>query len=268
MWIDSHCHLTHAMIRDYASPDEMIARAHAQNVGGMVLINCRMADEFSVIRAAADSHPAVWVTLGTHPHDASNVDEKNISLDDMLARIKADSKIIGIGESGLDYYYDYSTPDDQAESFRKHIRACMVTGLPLIIHARDADEDIMRILKDEIANNPSQKLNGLMHCFSSSRWLMEEALKIGFYISASGIITFKKSQELRDIFQDVPLDRLLVETDSPFLAPEPYRGKANEPSYVVHTGTRLAYIKSVSVDDMERITTENFFRLFTRAQIL
>ena len=267
MWIDSHCHLTHDMIREHATPDEMIKRAHDNNVQGMTIINCRMADEFETIYAAAKPHKNVWVTLGTHPHDASKTTEKSISFDDMLNRVETNDKIIGIGESGLDYFYDYATPDDQADSFRKHIRVCMATDLPIVIHARDADEDIIKIIKEEQAANPSKILRGVMHCFSSSRWMMEQAVALGFYISASGMITFKKSEELRQIFKDVPLDRLLVETDSPFLAPDPYRGKTNEPAYVMHTGAKLAEIKGVSVDEMANITTKNFFNLFTRAKL-
>lgn len=268
MWIDSHCHLTHPMIRDYADPTTMITRAREQKVDGCVIINCRMADEFETIREVATHHKNIWVTLGTHPHDASKEAEKSITFDDMMKRVEGDPLIIGIGESGLDYYYDYSTPQDQAESFRKHIRVCMMSSLPLIVHARDADEDIIRIIKEEISNNPSQKLNGVMHCFSSSRWMAEEALALGFYMSASGMITFKKSEELRDIFKSVPLDRLLVETDAPFLAPDPYRGKTNEPAFVIHTGAKLSDIKGVSVDEMASITTTNFFKLFNRAKLL
>ena len=267
MWIDSHCHLTHAMIRDYADPETMINRARQNKVDGCVIINCRMADEFDEIRAVAAEHKNVWVTLGTHPHDASKDAEKKITFDDMMQRVNSDQTIIGIGESGLDYYYDYATPQDQAESFRKHIRVCMQSGLPLVVHARDADKDIIQIIKEETANNPSQSLKGVMHCFSSSRWMAEEALALGFYISASGMITFKKSEDLRDIFRDVPLDRLLVETDSPFLAPDPYRGKTNEPAFVIHTGAKLSEIKGVSVYEIARITSQNFFTLFSRAKL-
>ena len=267
MWVDSHCHLTHDMIKDYADPDTLITRAHGNDVETMVIINCRQVNEFDTIRAVAGRHQSVWVTLGTHPHDASRAEELAVTADDMIARVNADKKIVGIGESGLDYFYDYATPDDQSTSFRKHIQVCMETGLPLVVHARDADQDIIKIIKEEITANPSQKLNGVMHCFSSSRWMADEALALGFYMSASGIITFKKSQELRDIFKDVPLDRLLVETDSPFLAPDPFRGKTNEPSYVVHTGIKLAEVKDIASTEMARITTTNFYRLFSRAKV-
>lgn len=254
-------------MKDYADPDTLIARAHEKSIDGMVIINCRMVNEFSTIRAVAERHKNVWVTLGTHPHDASRDEEQAVTADHMIARIQSDHKIIGIGESGLDYYYDYSTPTDQDRSFRKHIQVCMETDLPLIVHARDADQDIIKIIKDEIAANPTKTLKGVMHCFSSSRWMAEEALALGFYMSASGIITFKKSEELRDIFKQVPLDRLLVETDSPFLAPDPYRGKTNEPAYVAHTGKKLAYIKDISLEDMAHQTSQNFFTLFSRAKL-
>lgn len=263
MWIDSHCHLNHERITDHGAPGELTARAREAGVLGMVNICCRVASEFPTILKTAEAHENVWCTIGTHPHDASKPDEKAVSLEDLVQLARSSPKIVGIGESGLDYYYDYSTPEDQAESFRKHIRACIETGLPLVVHARDADVDVMKIIREEGAGGG---LKGVLHCFSSGRAMAEDALDFGFYISLSGIVTFKQAEELQAIARDVPLDRILVETDAPFLAPTPLRGKTNEPAYVTHTGTYVAELKGVPAEDMARITTDNFFRLFDKAK--
>jgi len=265
MWIDSHCHLNHPGIADLGSPEDLIARAHESNVEGMLTISCRIVSEFPEILKIAQSHENVWCTVGTHPHDAGLEEERNVSLDQLVETANSDENIIGIGESGLDYYYDNSPRDDQAESFRKHIRACIETGLPLVVHARDADEDILKILKEEGAG--TSPLKGVMHCFSSGRGLAEGALDLGFYISFSGIVTFKKSTELQDIAKDIPLDRILVETDAPFLAPQPFRGKVNEPALVTHTGQFLANLKNISEQDMATYSKENFFTLFDKAKL-
>lgn len=262
MWIDSHCHLNHAKFEG-ADPAALAADALAHDVSGMLSICCRVKDEFPSLLEIAQSNRGVWCTIGTHPHDSGRDDEQGVSLEQLIALAGSDPRVIGIGESGLDYFYDYAPRDLQERSFRKHIQACIATGLPLIVHARDADSDIAAILKEE---SQGGKLTGVMHCFSSSRTLAEEALELGFYISFSGIVTFKSATELQSIAKDIPADRILVETDAPFLAPIPHRGQTNKPAYVRHTGEFLANLRGVSVDEFARQTTENFFTLFNRAK--
>ena len=264
--IDSHCHLNHHGIEGLGTPAEIMAAANAAGVGGALTISCQIVSDFPSVLPVARAHKNVWCTVGTHPHDAGAPEEAAISLDELVKLANSDPKIVGIGESGLDYYYNHSDKAAQQESFRKHIRACIQTGLPLVVHARDADEDIVTILREEGAGtNP--RLKGVMHCFSSTRWLAERSLELGFYISFSGILTFKKSEDLRDIARDVPLDRLLVETDSPYLAPEPLRGKTNQPAYICHTLRTLAEIKKIDEQRAIRICNKNFFDLFDRAVI-
>lgn len=263
MWIDSHCHLNHDRNADGNTPADLVARAKAAGVDGMVNINCRIVGEFPTILSTVKQFDNVWCSVGTHPHDAGLEDEKAVTLDELIALAGSDDKIIGIGESGLDYYYDNSPRDDQEDSFRKHIRACIATDLPLIVHARDADADIIRVIRSE---NPARKLRGVMHCFSSGPQLAQDALEEGFYISLSGIVTFNKSTDLQDIIRTVPLDRLLVETDAPFLAPMPHRGKTNESAYVAHTGAFGANLKGVDVDTFAKVTSDNFFTLFSKAR--
>lgn len=265
MWIDSHCHLTHERLKEIGTPEEVVKNAAAAGVEGMLTICCRVADEFPEVLATAGKFPNVWGTIGTHPHDAGKPAEKTITTDKLVKLAKSDPKIVGIGESGLDYYYNNSTPEDQQASYRKHIRACIETALPLVVHARDADDDIIRILKEEGAGT---NLKGVMHCFSSGRTMAEEALAMGFYISLSGIATFKQAEELRNITRDVPLDRLLVETDAPYLAPVPHRGKVNQPAYVAYTGAEIARVKNVSEKDMAAQTKKNFFKLFDKAKLV
>lgn len=264
MWIDSHCHLNHEKIKPLGTPSDIVRRAKESGVEGMLTICCRIADEFPDVLNIARENKNVWCTVGTHPHDAGKETEQAVTLEALVKIARSDPKIIGIGESGLDYYYDHSPRDLQEISFRKHIRACMETGLPLIVHARDADEDIIRILKEEGAG---RGLKGVMHCFSSGRKMAEDAVDFGFYISFSGILTFKQADELRAIARDVPMDRLLVETDAPYLAPVPHRGETNQPAYVAHTGAVLAGVKNISVDELAHMTKANFFRLFDKAKI-
>lgn len=261
MWIDSHCHLNHTKIRPLGSAAEIVQSAKQYGVSGMLNICCRMADEFPIILETAEALSDVWCTVGTHPHEASKSTEKDFSVHDIV-KLARHSKVIGIGESGLDYYYDFSTREDQDASFRKHIQACLEADLPLVVHARDADDDIAKILREEGGG----KLKGVMHCFSSGAALAEAALEMGFYISFSGILTFKQADALREIAARVPKNRLLVETDAPYLAPEPYRGKTNQPAYVGHTGAVLARIHDVEPEAMAQITTDNFFRLFSKAE--
>lgn len=262
MWIDSHCHLNHEKFLTPHGVAAEIKAARAAGVDGMLSINCQIVAEFPGLLSLVEPLPNTWCSIGTHPHDAAQEDEAAITLDELIARATAHPKIVAIGECGLDYYYHHSPKEIQQECFRKHIRACLATELPIIIHARDADEDMIQILREE---NPHQKLRGVMHCFSSTPKLGFAALDLGLYISFSGIITFKKSQELRDFAAQVPLDRLLVETDSPFLAPEPFRGEMNRPANVARVGEKLAEIKGIEPAEMARITTNNFFTLFSKA---
>ncbi|QQG35401.1 MAG: TatD family hydrolase [Micavibrio aeruginosavorus] len=264
MLIDSHCHLNHERLLHLGGPRQIIANACAANIGGMLSICCRISDELPQLLEMVRPLPQVWCTVATHPHEASDPAEKAISYDDLVRLARSDQKIVGIGESGLDYYYKLATVEDQQESFRKHIRVCIETGLPLIVHARDADDDIIRIIREEGAGTD---LKGVMHCFSSSRKMGEEALACGFYISFSGIVTFKKSLELQEFCRDVPLERILVETDAPYLAPEPYRGKINEPALAVHTAVKMAELKGMDYDLLAAQTTKNFFTLFDRARL-
>lgn len=264
MLIDSHCHLNHERLLHLGGQQQLLANAAAAGVGGMLSICCRISDEFPQILDMVKPLPQVWCTIATHPHEASDPAEKSVSYEELVRLARSDTKIVGIGESGLDYYYKLATVEDQQESFRKHIRACIETGLPLIVHARDADDDIIRIIKEEEAGTA---LKGVMHCFSSSRKMGEEALACGFYISFSGIVTFKKSVELQQFCRAVPLDRILVETDAPYLAPEPYRGKINEPALVVHTAAKVAELKGLSPAELAAQTSRNFFTLFNKAQL-
>jgi TatD DNase family protein len=260
MLVDSHCHLDYpALVKDL---DGVLARAKAAGIGRMVNISTTKSN-FAVVRATAEAHEEVFCSAGAHPHHVAEGGE-NFTAEELIAGAKH-PKVVGIGETGLDYYYNHAPREEQLQSFRTHIRASIASGLPLIVHSRDAEEDTAKILKEE---GQGGKAKGVMHCFSSRRILAEEALALGFYISLSGILTFKKSQELRDIARDVPMDRLLVETDSPYLAPEPYRGKPCEPAYVVHTARVLAEVKGVSPDEIARATTENFFRLFSKVKPL
>ncbi len=263
MWIDSHCHLNHTKF-DGQSPADIIADFKESKIDGCVTINCRISDEFEDILKIAQKHDNVWCSIGTHPHDAGAHEEQAITLEQLIEKATSDPNIVGIGESGLDYFYDNSPRDLQAASFRKHIKACSETGLPLIVHTRDAEEDTYSILKEGTEEGP---LTGVMHCFSSSEDLAMKALDLGFYISFSGIVTFKNATELQDIAKKVPADRILVETDAPFLAPTPLRGQTNKPSYVKHTGEFLANLRGEDVETFARQTSENFFRLFTKAQL-
>ena len=256
MLIDSHCHL------DYFRPDEqadILARAAAAGVGEMCTIGTRMAQSAEIIRIA-EAHPTVWCTVGVHPHNAA---EGPIPAPEDLARLAAHPKVIGIGESGLDYFYDKAPRDVQQANFRAHVRAARLTGLPLAIHARDADADIAAILQEEWDSGGPYGF--LLHCFSTCRALAEAALRLGGFISFSGILTFPKSQEIRDIARDIPADRLLVETDAPYLAPVPLRGKRNEPAYVAHTAAVLAQVRGLAPEALADLTTANFRRLFRKA---
>ncbi|MGC2411076.1 MAG: TatD family hydrolase [Stellaceae bacterium] len=253
MLVDSHCHLD---FPDFAEErGAIIARARAAGVGTMLTIGTRL-DQFPGVRAIAESYPDVWCSVGAHPHEAA--DHASLSAADLTA-LAAHPRVVGIGETGLDFHYDHSPHDIQEGVFRAHIAASRASGLPLIIHARAADGEVARILREE------RPPPGVMHCFSSGRALAEAALDLGFYISLSGIVTFKSAEELRAIVRDVPLERLLVETDAPYLAPVPHRGRRNEPAYVAVTATAVAALKGIEPEELAAATTENFFRLFGKA---
>jgi TatD DNase family protein len=263
--IDSHCHLNHEKMAPGDTPAGLMDRARAVGVAGALTICCKISDEFEGVREIARTVPNVWCTVGTHPHEAGVDAEIAVTEDQILAHVQSDPRVIGVGETGLDYYYNLSDHPAQHASFRKHIRAAARAGVPLIIHARDADEDIIKILQEEGAG-VDPRVRGVMHCFSSTRWLAEQSLDIGFYISFSGILTFKKSTELQSIARTIRMDRILIETDAPYLAPEPLRGKVNEPAYVSHTAKFLADLRGITVDELAARTTENFFRLFDKAR--
>ena len=258
MLIDSHCHLDYDDFATEGLP-VVVERARAAGVDRMLTICCEI-EKFAPVLAIAEQFDFINCSLGTHPHQSNEPAEVALTTADIVARSKQSSKIVALGETGLDYYYQYSPHDVQQAVFTRHIEAALETDLPLIIHTRDAEQDTMRLLRDV----GQGKVRGVMHCFTGTQWLADQALDIGFYISLSGILTFKKSQELRDIAKTVPMDRLLVETDSPYLAPMPYRGKRNEPSYVVETAKVLAEVKGVDYATIAAQTTENFYTLFNR----
>ena len=255
MLVDSHCHLDFPDFDD--DRDDVVARARAAGVGTMVTISTRVA-KFPGLKAITDRYERIYCSIGTHPHNAA--EEPEVTADD-LARIAEDPAVVAIGEVGLDYHYDSSPRAAQREGFLRHIAAARMTQLPLVIHAREADADVATILADEMGKGA---FPAILHCFSSSRELAMAGVALGLYVSFSGILTFKRSEELRAIAAEIPLDRLLVETDAPYLAPPPHRGKRNEPSYVVETAKVLAEAKGVSSEALATATSDNFFRLFNK----
>ncbi len=255
--VDSHCHLDFADFADELP--EVIARAHAAGVARMVTICTRLRLEPQV-RAIAEAHASVFYAAGTHPMSAA--DEPLATVDELIA-LSHHPKMVGIGETGLDYHYTSESAAIQQTSLRIHIDAARETGLPLIIHARAADEDMARILTEEYKHGGAYSC--VMHCFCSSPELARAALDLGFYLSMSGIAAFPKSGDLRDIFAATPHDRILVETDSPYLAPPPYRGKRNEPAYTAHTAAKGAEALGLSIEGFADLTTANFDRLFSKA---
>ena len=261
MLVDSHCHLD---FPDFAEDGAaaVVARAKAAGVGTMLTI-CTHVSKFGQVQAVAEANAGVVCTVGVHPHNAG--EELESATVERLVDLAALPRVVGIGETGLDFFYDHSPRPAQEECFRRHLEACRVSGLPAVVHSRDADAETLRILREEGAG---QELTGLIHCFSGSRAMAEEALALGFYLSISGIVTFKKAEELREIVAAVPLDRLLVETDAPYLAPIPYRGKRNEPAYVAHTAAAVAKVKGIGFAELAAATTANFFRLFAKARPL
>ena len=254
--IDSHCHLDFFEDVERAG---LLARAEAAGIGAMVTIGTRLTQS-DTVRAIADTYPNVWCTVGVHPHNAG---EHPVPTPDAIAAEAAYPKVVGIGESGLDYFYDKAPRDVQQASFRANIRAARQAGLPLVIHARDADADIAAILRDERERGGDFAF--LLHCFSSGRALAEMAVGQGGYVSFSGILTFPRSNEIRDIARDLPAERLLVETDAPYLAPVPHRGRRNEPAWTAHTAAELARVRGITPEALADLTTENFRRLFRKA---
>ena len=258
MLVDSHCHLDFPDFGD--DLEGVLARAAAAGVGTVQTI-CTRVTQFDAVRRLAEDHDGIWCSVGIHPHHVA--DEPEIT-SDHLVRVAEHPKVIGIGETGLDFHYDNSPRPQQEASFRQHIAAARQTGLPLIVHTRSADDDTCRILREEVGKGA---FPGVIHCFSAGRMVAETALDIGFHVSFSGILTFKKAEEVRAVARDVPVDRLLVETDAPYLAPVPHRGRRNEPAHVVHTAARLAEIKGVDVAELARVTSTNFFRLFSKSTV-
>lgn len=257
--IDSHCHLDYdPMAQDI---EGTLIRAHDKGVKAFLTIGTELS-KIPVLTAIAENQVNVFATLGVHPHEA----QKTLPEKELLHTLIHESrhpKMVGFGETGLDYYYTHSPKEDQQKAFKAHIEAAIDCDLPLIVHTRDAEEDTIHILKT-IGQGHAR---GVIHCFSGSAWLRDQALDLGFYISVSGIVTFRKAEEIREVLKEVPLDRLLVETDSPYLAPEPYRGKPNEPAFVVEVAQKLAHVKGVHFDDVCRQTTENFLSLFTKVKL-
>jgi TatD DNase family protein len=256
MLVDTHCHLDFA---DFdAERDELVARAHASGVGQMVTISTRVR-KLDRLLALTERYPSVFCSVGTHPNNAG--DELDVTADELVQLAEANPKVVAIGEAGLDYFYDTQKPEDQQTGLRRHIEAARRTQLPLVIHSRSADADMAAILTEETGKGA---FPFILHCFSSGQGLADTGVALGGYVSFSGILTFPKSTELRDIAATVPMDRLLVETDAPYLAPKRWRGKRNEPSYVVNTAEVLAEVKGVSYEEIARITTGNAFRCFTK----
>ena len=255
MLVDSHCHLE---FPDFAEDlDQVVARARAAGVTTMVTISTRVR-QFAGVRAVAERFDSVFCSVGTHPHNAH--EELDVTAE-MLVSLTEHPKVVAIGEAGLDYHYDNSPREAQAAGLLTHIAAARSTGLPLVIHACEADADLTAILKAETEKGA---FPAVLHCFSSGRGLAESGIALGHYVSFSGILTFKNSQEIRDIARDLPADRILVETDAPYLAPPPHRGERNEPAFVVNTADVLAQVRGVDRAEIGRLTSENFFRLFSK----
>lgn len=256
MFVDSHCHLNYkGLVEDQ---DAVLGRAAEAGVSAMLNISTRR-HEWDAVIATAQKAPSIWASIGIHPHEA----DAHADVDtDLLVKASRHPKVIGIGETGLDYFYDHSDREQQRRSFRAHIAASRETGLPLIVHTRDAEADTAEILCDEMGKGA---FPGVIHCFTASREFADIALNLGFYISISGIVTFKNAADLRETAAAIPADRLLIETDSPFLAPVPHRGKSCEPAYVSDTARYLADVRGIGVDALATITTDNFYHLFSKA---
>jgi TatD DNase family protein len=255
MLVDSHCHLDYKPLAD--DLDVMLSRAREAGVGAVLTIGTSISGS-TALPALVERHGNIWCTAGIHPHEAAK-DADGVSA---LTRLARHPKVVGLGETGLDYYYDNSPRAAQMAAFQAHVRIAAETGLPLVIHTRDAEPDTAAVLRDAAENG----VTGVLHCFSSSRRLAETGLELGFYVSISGIVTFKNAEDLRQTVRAIPLDRLLVETDAPYLAPAPHRGRPNEPALLVHTARKVAELKGLELPALARATTDNFFRLFGKAE--
>lgn len=257
MIVDSHCHLNYGtMMEDMPG---VMARAKNAGVETMLAINARLS-EYDAVVALAEEYDHVFATVGSHPHEAEK--EPDVQAADLIEKAQHE-KVIAIGESGLDFYYEYAPRDLQEANFRAHITASRETGLPLIVHARDADDESIAILRDEMAKGAYR---AVIHCFTASRAFAEASLELGFYISISGIVTFNSAKELQEIVKIIPLDRLLIETDAPYLSPVPKRGKPNEPSYVKYTAEFISKLRDIPYVELASATTENFYSLFSKAK--
>ena len=254
MIIDSHCHLTYEPM--FTSLDETISRANKDGVKYLLTISTE-DKSYNQILDIVKNYNCVYGTYGIHPHEAKN--HLSLKCSDIIKKINKSKKIIGIGETGLDYYYNHSEKKHQINSFLEHIHAAQETNLPIIVHTRSAEEDTLKILKEE---KKRKDFKILIHCFTGSKNFAHKLIDIGCYISASGVVTFKKSQELADTFLSLPNNKILVETDSPYLSPEPLRGKPNEPSHIIHTVKFLAKLKNIPLIDFADTTSSNFFKLF------
>ncbi len=256
MLVDSHCHLD---FPDFSDLDAVLGRARDAGVGHFLTIATEL-EAFPRVRSIAERAENIHCTVGVHPHSAA---KELLESPDILLHKSEHPKVVAFGETGLDFYYNNSPRNEQIADFRIHIAAAREASLPLVVHTRDAEDDTIAILTEEMAMGP---FTGVIHCFTGSDKLARAALDLGFYISVSGIATFKKAEPLRAVIKDIPLDRLLVETDAPYLAPEPNRGKTNEPSFVVYTAAMLAELMGVSEEMLANTTTENFFHLFSKAK--
>lgn len=254
MLVDSHCHLDFPDLANRL-PD-VLARMQANNVGCAVCIGVNLED-YPKVLALAEAEERLFATVGVHP-EYTDVEEPS---EEMLVALARHHKVIAIGETGLDYYWQKDKPEWQRARFRTHIQAAKRVGKPLVIHTRESAADTLRLMQEEGAD----EVGGVMHCFTENWEIARQALDLGFYLSFSGIVTFKNASIVKDVAQQCPLDRILVETDSPYLAPAPYRGKPNEPSYVLHVAEEIARLRSLSLEDVSQATTDNFFRLFKQA---
>ena len=255
MFVDSHCHLDFPGLAE--REDAILATMAANDVGTALCISVRLED-FPRVLALAERHAHLWASVGVHP-DNADCEEPDLA---RLLALADHPRVVAIGETGLDYYWHKDAPEWQRERFRVHIRAARATGKPLVIHTRNAAADTLRLMREEGAG----EVGGVMHCFTESWEVAEAALELGFYISFSGIVSFRNAKELKEVARRVPLDRLLVETDSPYLAPVPHRGKTNEPGWVVHVAEEIARLRELPLAQVEQATTDNFFRLFRHAQ--
>jgi len=258
MFVDSHCHLNYPEFTN--DLDGVIKRAAEVGITKMLTI-CTELSEAQAVLDIANSRDEIYCSVGVHPHEAKLAVEEG-GLYEGLKQYTQFKKVVGLGETGLDYYYEHSPKAAQQEAFEAHISVAKETGLPLIIHTRDAEEDTIAMLRKEQGN-----ITGVIHCFSGTQWLCDQALALGFYISISGIVTFKKAEEIRESVKTVPLDRLLLETDAPYLAPVPMRGKGNEPSFMIHTAKAVAELKDISMDELAKVTTNNFAILFNKTML-